>query len=222
MRDDADVEVVLDALELFGRRRALAAEPGDAGPLRFQIVAVELGKAWRSAIGSSSQRISKCSRMSLAVIGPAYQRWLRSRGDDTGSLELGQHFVGDGAADLVVFGEPALVEQEAAIGEAGGDGVLDIGIDVLPAVAAGELGFEFCRQLEAGGGEVEPHRGGARRPGSDSRGRPNSLTSPSSRSRRSAAPAGMRLALKARATLVSPSTSPIGSWPSAMCRRNTA
>jgi len=37
-----------------------------------------LGNAWRSAVGSSSQRISKCSANVFRRQRPAYQRWLRS------------------------------------------------------------------------------------------------------------------------------------------------
>src|SRR6516164_460197 len=79
-------------------------------------------------------------------------------GDAAGALEPRQHLMRHGAADAVMLGERTLVEEKAAIGEAGGDGVLELRIDPFAAVADLELVGERGGEAEAGLAEIEPER----------------------------------------------------------------
>jgi hypothetical protein len=68
--------------------------------------------------------------------------------------------MGDRAADPVMLGERARVEQEATVGQAGGDGVLDFGIDPFATVAHRSIRGALVGKSQAGFGEFEPDGGG--------------------------------------------------------------
>src|SRR5262249_25355008 len=80
---------------------------------------------------------------------PGIPAFIHVLGDQPGPLEPGQDFVRHPAADAVMLGERALVEEEAAVSEAGGDRMLDLGINAFATVADLEVAGERGRQTEA-------------------------------------------------------------------------
>ena len=112
------------------------------------------------AEGDRLEQAAHLEMIAEAVLGQAagIPALVHVLGDEPGPLEPGQHLMRHGPAHLVVLGERALVDQEAAEGQHAGDGVLDRRVDALAAVPDLEVGGDLRRQPEAGIVEFQAER----------------------------------------------------------------